>query len=100
MIPRTSLRAKGVYGVQYLDQIDGTKAVFVCQHGHRMTHDYGKGPISKRMPASALQRFAKYWGLKDAAGVRHGHVYGYCKRCAALLGEIADRSRGRVTEED
>lgn len=80
-IPLTSQRGRGVYGVQYLDSINGTRATFVCKAGHKMTKDYGKGPISRRMPEAALRRFSKYWGMVQPDGKRYGHVYGYCKAC-------------------
>lgn len=69
-------------GLQYLDSIEGTKTVWVCREGgHRMVKDFGKGPRHQRTPAAAIQSRARYWGLPDAEGKRHGHVYGWCQKC-------------------
>jgi hypothetical protein len=79
---RIILPAGATNGVQYLEKLEGTKATFICKAaGHRMTKDYGKGPISKRVPASWLQQRARYWGMPDATGKRVGHVYGWCQQC-------------------
>lgn len=65
-------------GIQRLVQLDGTVATFECiRRGHRMTHDYSKGPVPKRIGALALERVARYWA-KDK------HIHGWCQRCQNL----------------
>jgi hypothetical protein len=68
-------------GVQYLVALDGTKATFECKAGHRTTHDYGKGPISKRVPEAFLKKMAAYWGLGLQDNGTRGHCYGWCQKC-------------------
>lgn len=67
---------------QKLVALDGTKATFECLSGHKVTHDYGKGPVPRRIPASSLQRMAAYWGL---GGDGRGFVYGWCQKCQNLI---------------
>ena len=74
---------------QRLVKLDGTRATFECEAGHRMTHDYGKGPISKRMSAEALQRFARYWGLGLQTNGTRGHCYGWCQKCQDAADGVA-----------
>lgn len=68
-------------GRQRLVALDGTRATFECTAGHRMVHDYGKGPVSKRVPTAALQKMAAYWGLGLQSNGVKGHVSGWCQRC-------------------
>lgn len=78
-------------GIQYLVALDGTKATFECkEHGHRMTHDYGKGPVSKRVPAAFLAKMAPYWGLGLARNGTRGHVYGWCQKCQNIFDGVED----------
>lgn len=85
---RRTRPAGATNGVQRLIALDGTKATFECLHGHRMSHDYGKGPISKRIPANFLRKMSAYWGLGlQANGVR-GHVYGWCQKCQDIADEV------------
>lgn len=73
---RVKLPRGATNGVQYLVKLEGTKATFECKAaGHRSTIDYSKGPASRRIGASALARFQKYWSKGT------GHVYGFCQRC-------------------
>lgn len=87
-------------GVQYLVKLEGTVATFECKTGgHRTRHDYSKGPVYKRLPASALQRFARYWGLGPVPeGATRGHCYGWCQRCQDEFdreeGHLKDRPAG------
>jgi hypothetical protein len=87
---RFYLAASAINGRQYLVALDGTRATFECKAaGHRMTHDYGKGPIPKRVPAQALQKMAAYWGLGlQQNGVR-GHVNGWCQKCQDLADGVS-----------
>lgn len=79
---RRKRHAGATNGVQYLVALNGTKATFECKEGkHRIIHDFGKGPISKRMPEAALRRFAAYWGLGLQSNGTRGHVYGWCQQC-------------------
>lgn len=78
---RIQLHRGAVNGHQHLVALVGTKATFECKAGHRMTHDYGKGPVSRRIPEATLKKFAAYWGLGlQSNGVR-GHVNGWCQKC-------------------
>ena len=77
-------------GVQRLVALDGTKATFEClAAGHRMTHDFGKGPISKRWSEASLRHFAPYWGLGTQPNGTRGHCYGWCQKCQ----NVADEKR-------
>lgn len=76
-------------GVQYLVALDGTVATFECSRGHRMTHDYSKGPVRTRVPEAFLKKMAPYWGLGLQGNGTRGHVYGWCQTCQ----NDADRAR-------
>lgn len=76
-------------GRQRLVALDGTRAVFECRNGHRMTHDYGKGPIPKRLSVVALRKFAPYWGLGLQSNGTRGHCAGWCQRCQNIADGIA-----------
>lgn len=78
---RTRLAKGATNGIQHLIALEGTKATFECKAGHRMTHDYGKGPVSQRVPEAFLRRMAPYWGLGLQSNGTRGHVYGWCQRC-------------------
>lgn len=78
---RLKLPAGATNGVQHLVKLEGTRATFECAAGHRTTHDYGKGPISKRVPEAFLKKMAPYWGLGTQSNGTRGHVYGWCQRC-------------------
>jgi hypothetical protein len=78
---RIQLARAATNGLQHLVQLDGTVATFECQAGHRMTHDYGKGPRPRRIPAEALKMMARYWGLGLQANGTRGHCVGWCQRC-------------------
>ena len=68
-------------GRQYLVALEGTVATFECKAGHRMRHDYSKGPVSKRVQAAFLKKMAAYWGLGLQSNGTRGHVVGWCQRC-------------------
>lgn len=68
-------------GVQRLVKLEGTVATFECLQGHQMTHDYSKGPVSKRVPEAFLRKMAPYWGLGFNTNGTKGHVYGWCQKC-------------------
>jgi hypothetical protein len=71
-------------GPQWLVRLVGTVATFECKAGHQMTHDYSKGPADERMPASFLQKMAKYWGLGVQPNGRRGRAMGWCQKCQNL----------------
>ena len=48
-----------------------SRIMYAC--GHRITRDYSKGPISKRMDARALKLLTHWW--------QHGLSIHLCKRC-------------------
>lgn len=53
--------------------VSGTVAVFQCPAGHRITHDYGRGPVSRRIPAESLAFLTRRaW---------HDGLYGHCPHC-------------------
>ena len=86
--------------VQRLVKLEGTKATFECKAGHRTTHDYGKSPISKRVPADFLARMVAYWGLGlQSNGVR-GHVYGWCQRCQNEADGVESKPRHKFRDTD
>lgn len=86
---RIKLVPSATNGIQHLVALEGTRATFECKAGHRITHDYSKGPVSKRVPEAFLRKMAPYWGLGlQSNGVR-GHVYGWCQQCQ----DIADGVR-------
>lgn len=68
-------------GVQYLIKLEGTVCTFECKSGHQMTHDYSKGPISRRLPEEYLKKTASYWGLGIKSNGTRGHCYGWCQKC-------------------
>lgn len=81
---RIPLPRGAVNGRQHLVALAGTVAIFECEAGHRMKHDYSKGPVSKRMPEVMLRKFAPYWGLGLQSNGTRGHCYGWCQRCQNL----------------
>lgn len=81
---RVKLPRSATNGYQYLVALDGTRATFECQAGYRMTIDYGKGPVSRRVSAEWLRRMRFYWGMRREDGTRTGHVNGWCQRCANI----------------
>lgn len=85
---RVKLPRGATNGVQHLVALDGTKATFECRNGHKQTHDYGKGPVSQRVPEAFLRKMAPYWGLGKQSNGTRGHVYGWCQACQ----NEADRS--------
>jgi len=73
---RVKLPRSATNGIQYLIKLDGTKATFECKEGHHIsTTDFGKGPVSRRIPASSLAMLSKYWWKGT------GHCYGWCQVC-------------------
>lgn len=78
-------------GVQHLVSLIGTVATFECLQGHRIRHDYSKGPISKRIPESSLLRFRTFWGLDPAANGVRGHCYGWCQTCQNIMDKEEQR---------
>jgi hypothetical protein len=78
---RIKLTAQATNGIQHLVKLEGTRATFECKAGHQHSHDYGKGPVTQRVPEAFLRKMAAYWGLGlQKNGVR-GHVYGWCQKC-------------------
>lgn len=79
---RRARPAGATNGVQYFVALDGTRATFECKvGGHRMSHDYGKGPVSKRISEVFLRKMAAYWGLGLQSNGTRGHIYGWCQKC-------------------
>ena len=73
---RQQLPRPSTNGIQHLVSLVGPVATFECKDaGHRMTHDFSKGPVSKRIPESSLKMLAPSW----AKG--RGHCYGWCQKC-------------------
>lgn len=78
--------ASATNGIQYLVHLDGTVVTFECKaRGHRMTHDYSKGPVSRRIGAQALERFAQYWSK-----AKGGHLHGWCQQCQNIEDGVAN----------
>lgn len=75
-------RPGGSNGIQYLVALEGTKATFECKaRGHRITKDFSKGPIHKRIGEAFLRKMAPYWGLGLNTNGTRGHCYGWCQKC-------------------
>jgi hypothetical protein len=72
-------RPESSNGIQYLVKLEGTKAVFECKKGHRMTKDFSKG--RKKVREDMLQKMAPYWGLGLQSNGTRGHCYGWCQKC-------------------
>ena len=83
-VTRNSVRKRprgATNGVQYLVALTGTRATFECKTGHRMVHDFSKGPVTRRISEDVLRHFAPYWGLGLQANGARGHCYGWCRKC-------------------
>ena len=72
MKKRVSMNVRG--NAEYLG---GTRVRFTWPCGHTQTQDFSKGPMTKRMGASAC-RFMSHWWSKSSGGV----YLKPCRRCS------------------